>query len=82
MKTDILEQLARSTLLPHSVSVEVLAGTETSIGEIVLDLLIRSLDAEALVSGDADSTWNQKRLARQLLIVTFLSALAVARNEQ
>jgi hypothetical protein len=74
----ILDQLARnSTLLPGDQATAILAGNTPPIEDIVIALVIGSLDCEATVRNDPASTWNERRIARQCLAVAFLSALAV-----
>ena len=75
----ILDQLARnSTLLPENLSAAILAGDTLPTKEIVTALVIGAMDAHAVVVGDPDSSWNEKRLARMALAVAFLAAMAVA----
>jgi hypothetical protein len=74
----ILDQLARnSTLLPDDLAAAILAGNTPPIDELVMALVIGAMDAHAVVVGDPESSWNEKRLARMALAVAFLSALAV-----
>jgi len=73
----ILDQLARSTLLcDDDMVAEILSGNLPPLNAIVLELVIGVLDAQALVQGDRDSSWNEKRIARQCLAIAFLSAIA------
>ena len=75
---NILDQLARNTgLLPDDLAAAILVGTTPPIEEIVMALVIGAMDAHAVVVGDPESSWNEKRLARMALAVAFLSALAV-----
>jgi hypothetical protein len=75
---EILIQLARnSTLLPGDQATAIFAGSTPPIEDIVMALVIGSLDCEATVRNDPASTWNERRIARQCLAVAFLSALAV-----
>jgi hypothetical protein len=74
----ILDQLARnSILLPDHLAKPILAGNTPPIEEIVMAMLIGSLDCEATVRNDPASTWNERRIARQCLAAAFLSAMAV-----
>lgn len=81
MTNTILHQLARTTLLPADMATAILAGNAFSLEEVVEALLIGAMDAEAVVAGDFKSTWNERRIARQALIVAFLAALAVSEND-
>jgi hypothetical protein len=76
MKNDIYAQLAHSTLLPDDMAAAILAGHTPPIEDVVLHLVIGALDAHAVVLGDPQSTWNEKRLARMALTVAFLGAMA------
>jgi hypothetical protein len=74
---ELLGQLARSGLLVDDAMVTaIFAGDRVSIEEIVLSLVVGVLDCETVVRGDAKSTWNERRIARQCLAVAFLSAIA------
>jgi phosphohistidine phosphatase SixA len=80
LKSDIYGQLARTNLLPDDVAAAMLAGHEPSLEEIIMPLLIGALDCEAVISCDPKSTWNERRLARQCLILAFLLAIVVAKE--
>ena len=73
--TTILSQLGHSKLLPLSESTAILSGSTPPMSDLIYHLLIGSMDAEAMTSGDPKSTWNERRIARQLLGLTFLAAL-------
>jgi hypothetical protein len=78
-----LGQLARSGLIVDDEMVAaILAGNPPPLEEIVLAIVISSMDAEAVVRGDVNSTWNEKRLARQCLASTFLSAIACMKEKE
>ena len=75
----ILDQLARnSTLMPDDLAATVLAGNTPPVEEIVVALIIGCMDAHAVIVGDPESSWNEKRFARIALAVAYLSAMAVA----
>lgn len=78
--TEILGQLARSGLLLPDVSAAILAENTPALEEIVLALVITTLDAHAVTIGDPQSTWNEKRQARMALATAFLSAMAILRG--
>jgi hypothetical protein len=78
----ILDQLARSGLLLPDDSAAILAGNTPPVEEIVMALVIGAMDAHAVIVGDPESSWNEKRLARMALAVAFLSAMAVVGEGQ
>jgi hypothetical protein len=71
----ILDQLARSGLLPKSESTAILSGNNPSLSALIPHLLIGSVDANALTACDQTATWTQLRISRQLLGLTFIAAL-------
>jgi hypothetical protein len=77
MKNDIYAQLAHSTLLPDDMAAAILAGHTPPIEDVVLHLVIGALDAHAVVLGDPQSSKNERRIARMVLAVAFLSAMAI-----
>ncbi|HYW38068.1 MAG TPA: hypothetical protein VE957_08140 [Terriglobales bacterium] len=81
MRNWVYQQLARNTtLLPAEQSSAILAGNVPPLEGIVVPLLIGAMDCEAMIGCDPKSTWNEKRLARQCLIVALLLAIAVAKE--
>ena len=80
LKNEIYGQLARTNLLPESQSSELLAGNVPPIEDIVMPLLIGAMDCEAMIGCDSKSTWNERRLARQCLILAFLLAIVAAKE--
>ena len=80
---NVIDQLARNTgLLPDDLATAILAGNTPPIEEIVMALVIGAMDAQAVVVGDPQSTWNEKRLARMTLAVAFLAAMAVVNDAE
>jgi hypothetical protein len=77
MKTNILDQLARSGLLLPDVGAAVLAGDPPPLEEIALHLVIAASDGYAVVLGAAESSKQERCLAHMVLAAAFLSALAV-----
>src|SRR5258708_3029579 len=76
MRHDIYRQLALNTkLLPDHLSASIIAGKSPPLADIILALVISCLDCEAAISSDKVSTWNERRLAREILAVSFLTAL-------
>jgi hypothetical protein len=76
MNSKILKQLALNTnLLPDEISKAILDGTPPRVDEIIFNLVVHSLDCWAMTDGDPKSTWTERRLSRQALVVTFLLAL-------
>jgi hypothetical protein len=71
----ILDQLTQTNLLPSSLTAAIQAGATPPTSEVGVQLVICAMDAEAIISGDPTSTWNERRLSRQLLAVAFLVAL-------
>lgn len=78
MKREINNLLAHSGLLPESQSVELLAGKVPLLEDIITPLLIVQLDCDALTASDADSSWSERRIARQCLAIAFLLAVLAA----
>ena len=79
----ILDQLARSGLLWDRDTVSaIFAGKVPPMEDIALALVIGAMDAEALVRRDPTSTWNEKRIARACLAITFLTAMACGKEEE
>ena len=76
MSTAILDQLARSGLLPESQSAAILAGDAPPTEEIVTALVIGAMDCEAMARAGRHMDWAERRLARQLLTIVFLIAIA------
>jgi hypothetical protein len=70
----VLKRLLHTTLLSDSLAAEIRSGI-VNIAEIVDELLITAIDADAFVRNHAKSTWNEKRIARQVLVLAFLHAL-------
>ncbi len=75
MTTPLLNQLARTTLLPGDMAGAIKSGNAPTLEQIVEELLIATMDVEAVVSGDPKSTWNEKRIARMGLLLAFLTTL-------
>jgi hypothetical protein len=76
VSTAILNQLAHSGLLPESLSAAILAGDVPPIDEIVTALVIGAMDCEAMARTGRLMDWAERRLARQLLTIVFLAAIA------
>lgn len=73
--TNILTQLAHSTFLPQPLSAAILSGSTPPMSELIYHLLIGSMDCEVVTTCDKKATWNERRISRQLLGLTFLTAL-------
>jgi hypothetical protein len=78
----VLDQLARTKLLPDSISAAILAGKNPSLADLLPHLVIGAWDADAMTAGDKSATWTERRLSRQLLGLTFLVALLLDLPEQ
>jgi hypothetical protein len=76
MTHDILIQLAHTPLLSSAMASAILDGEKPALNEVVLALVISSMDCAAMTINDPDSTLFDRRLARQMLASAFLSALA------
>jgi hypothetical protein len=76
MSTAILDQLARSGLLPESLSAAILAGDVPPTDEIVTALVIGAMDSEAMARAGRLMDWAERRLSRQLLTIVFLTVIA------
>lgn len=72
----LLDQLARSTLLPTAMSDDILAGKTVDRDGVIMALIYGSLDCEAMTAGDSTATWIDRRLARQTLTIAFLMVVA------
>jgi hypothetical protein len=75
MADPILNQLARTTLLPDEIANAILVGETPALKEVVTHLLIAAMDCEGMTASDPSSSWNEKRHARQVLVLAFLSAI-------
>jgi hypothetical protein len=75
LRNSVLDQLARTTLLPTSLLSSILAGNPATTEEIVMALLHHSIDCEVVMANDPDATWPEKRIARAVLSATFANAL-------
>ena len=74
----ILRQMALNTnLLPVDLSKAILAGNMPPVEEIVLALVITTIDAHAVTQNDPQATWIDKRAARMALVGVILAAMAV-----
>lgn len=77
---NVLDQLARSTMLPSSMSAAILAGEQPLIEDIVMTLIYSAQDCEAMTRHDEKASWIDKRIARSVLIIAFLGAILQARE--
>jgi hypothetical protein len=73
----ILDQLARSTLLPDDLAKPILAGNTPPLEEIVLHLVIAGMDAYFVTINDPMTSKRERCIAHLGLAAAFLSALAV-----
>jgi hypothetical protein len=72
--TNVFNLLVHSTLLSEELAADIRGGI-VNMPKIVDELLIAALDVEAVVRHDGSSTWNEKRIARQVLVLAFLSSI-------
>jgi hypothetical protein len=79
---NVLDQLARSTLLSSEMSAAILVGGDNipSVEDIVTALIHGAQDCEAMTATDPKATWSERRIARGVLTVAFLGALFQAKN--
>jgi hypothetical protein len=75
---DILDQLARTNLLPADLAAAILGGDNPPLEEILMAILIAVQDAHAVTVNDPGSSPNERRIARMVLGTAFLAALAAA----
>ena len=73
--THSLNQFARTNLLPTSDSEAILSGQTPPLSDLIQHLVVGSMDAEAVTADEKTATWTQRRIARQLLGLTFMTAL-------
>ena len=77
--TNVIDQMARNTdLLPQAMAEAILAGSPPPVAELVISLVIGAMDAHAVIVGDPESSWNEKRIARMALAGAFLGGMAVS----
>lgn len=74
---NIIDQLARTALLPDGMSATILAGKTPPIEDVLMHVLIAVQDAHAVLVADPRSTQSEKRLGRMALAVAFLAGMAV-----
>ena len=72
---NLLVQAAHSTLLPDDLAKPILAGDTPPLEEVVLALLITTMDAYFVL--DRDTSLNERCIARMALAVAFLAAMAI-----
>lgn len=63
----VLDQLARTGLLPTDLAGEILAGKVPPTSEVTLHLVIAAMDAHSLTDNDPKSSWTERRISRQNL---------------
>jgi hypothetical protein len=72
---NLLVQVAHSTLLPDDLAKPILAGDTPPLEEVVMALLITTMDAYFVL--DRDTSLNERCIARMALAVAFLAAMAI-----
>jgi hypothetical protein len=70
-----LNQLAHSKLLPPSVSAAIMADSAPPVSELMEHLLTTAMDAYFVTKGDQKTSWTERRLSHQNLVMTFMVAL-------
>jgi hypothetical protein len=73
----VLDQLARTRLLPTELAGKILFGKVPPTSEVTLHLVIAAMDAHAMTEGDPKSSWTERRISRQNLGISFLVAIAI-----
>jgi hypothetical protein len=73
----ILGQLCRTGLLPDELATAILEGGTPPIEEVVLHLVIAAWDGYAVLTGDRQSSKQERCLAHSVLAAAFLSAMAI-----
>ncbi|MCZ2154050.1 MAG: hypothetical protein LC114_09155 [Bryobacterales bacterium] len=68
----------------YRVSCLINVGTEGGVllEEVVDHLVVGAIDCHAMTDGSASSTWNERRIARQVLVLGLLLALLATSNMQ
>ena len=77
MNEEILDQLARTQLLPDDLSKAILEGNTPPLETIVMALVITTMDCHACTSIDLKSSLIDKRSATVGLAIAFLTAMAL-----
>jgi hypothetical protein len=73
----ILGQLCRTGLLPDELATAILEGGTPPNEEVVLHLVIAAWDGYAVLTGDQQSSKQERSLAHSVLAAAFLSAMAL-----
>jgi hypothetical protein len=72
----VLDQIARSKLLPSDMAAAIRNGNTPPLHDVVTALVTGVQDAEAMTAADRESTWAERRIARQVLTIAFLLVIA------
>ena len=75
--TYTFDQLARTGLLPESLSAAILSGTVPPLSDVLTPLLTLAMDAHFMTTGDPKSSWTERRLSHQNLVNSFMLALLI-----
>lgn len=70
-----LNQLAHSKLLPPSIAAAIMADDAPPVSELTEHLLTTAMDAHFVTTGDQKTSWTERRLSHQNLVITFMLAL-------
>jgi len=62
------------------MSAAILAGENPRMEDTVMALILYAQDCEVLTRNNPASSWNERRIARQVLTVAFLGALLQAKE--
>jgi hypothetical protein len=79
MMTYTLDQLARTKLLPESVSATIRGGNVPPLSDVLTPLLTLAMDAHFVNQGDPKTSWAERRLSHLGLVNAFMLALLMDR---
>ncbi len=74
-------QIADAGLLDADLTHAIRNHEEFDLAEVVAALVYTARDLYAAVMGDAEASWQEKRLATGNLVTAFLAALSLAGSE-
>ena len=63
---NVLDQLARSTLLPSTMPAAIMASEQPCIEDIVMALMHGAQDCEAMTRNDPKASWIDRRITKAI----------------